>query len=96
MRARLARGEPAVIRFWYRESPSFLVPYRLTEVFPAEHDPPASVPGMVSVELDPRGRLLRLDAVPIPADGDPGDTSPDPALLLSGAGFSPQGRHPIL
>jgi hypothetical protein len=27
----LARGEPSVIRFWYRESPTYLVPHRTTE-----------------------------------------------------------------
>ena len=61
----LARGEPNVIRFWYRESPGYLVPHRTTEFFPAEHDPPLSVPGMVNLQLDTRGRLRRLEAVPV-------------------------------
>ena len=65
----LARGEPNVIRFWYRESPRYLVPHRTTEFFPAEHDPPLSVPGMVSLQLDPRGRLRRLEAVPVDLEG---------------------------
>jgi serine/threonine-protein kinase len=60
----LARGEPSVIRFWYRESPTYLVPHRTTEFFPSELDPPVSMPGMVSLELDTRGRLRRFEAVP--------------------------------
>ena len=37
----LGRGEPSVIRFWYRESPQYLVPHRVTEFFPpsAIHPP---------------------------------------------------------
>ena len=65
----LARGEPNVIRFWYRESPRYLVPHRTTEFFPAEHDPPLSVPGMVSLQLDTFGRLRRLEAVPVNLEG---------------------------
>lgn len=61
----LARGDPSVIRFWYRESSQFLVPYRITEFFPAQHDPPLAVPGMVSLELDTYGRLRQLEAVPV-------------------------------
>jgi hypothetical protein len=64
----LARGEPSVVRFWYRESPVYLVPHRTTEFFPSELDPPVSVPGMVSVQLDTRGRLRRLEAVPAETD----------------------------
>jgi serine/threonine-protein kinase len=61
----LARGEPNVIRFWYRESPQYLVPHRITEFFPTERDPPITVPGMVSLQLDARGRLRQLEAVSI-------------------------------
>ncbi len=70
----LARGEPSVIRFWYRESPQYLVPHRITEFFPTERDPPITVPGMVSLQLDTRGRLRRLEAVPIGRDEPDNDS----------------------
>ncbi len=86
----LSRGEPSVIRFWYRESPQFLVAHRITEFFPEEHDPPLNVPGMVTVELDPQGRLRRLAAVP-PERDDPGALSEEGqwTTLLEAAGFVP-------
>ncbi|MGH9333603.1 MAG: serine/threonine-protein kinase, partial [Vicinamibacteria bacterium] len=86
----LARGEPNVIRFWYRESPQYLVPHRITEFFPQQHDPPLSVPGMVSLELDPRGRLRRLDAAPPERDdSNPGSVDVDWTPLLAAAAFDP-------
>ena len=60
----LARGDPGLIRFWYRESPRFLVPHRLTELFPTELDPPLAVPGMVQLQLNTEGRLRQLQAMP--------------------------------
>ena len=66
----LTRGEPNVIRFWYRESPSYLVPHRTTEFFPTEHDPPLTLPGMVNIELDTQGHLRGLEAAP-PTHDDP-------------------------
>ncbi len=86
----LARGEPSVIRFWYRESPSYLVPHRITEFFPVEHDPPLSFPGMVNVQLDTQGRLRGLQAAPPKHD----DSSPvaedvDWAPLFTAAGLEP-------
>jgi serine/threonine-protein kinase len=62
-RALLAKGSPAVIRFWYRQSPHYLED-------PAEQNlislatPPPILSGMVSVNLNPQGRLLELAAVP--------------------------------
>ena len=87
----LARGDPSVIRFWYRESPRYLVPYRTTEFFPTPHDPPALVPGTVSLELDPRGRLRRLEAVP-PDHDEPGEGSrpPDWEPLFTAAALDPK------
>jgi serine/threonine-protein kinase len=65
-------GQPAVLYFWYRQSPSWLVqrqspndvlgygmPGRVT---PSE--PPLREPGMICVFLDPKGRLIELHAVP--------------------------------
>ena len=89
-KAALGRGEPSVVRFWYRESPRYLVPHRITEFFPAEHDPPASVPGTVGLELDTRGRLHSLEAVPPDLDDSPETTTPpDWGPLFAAAAFDP-------
>jgi serine/threonine-protein kinase len=85
---RLARGEPSAVRFWYRESPRPLVPHRTTEFFAAPHDPPDDAPGAVFVELDTRGRLRRLEAVPPDFDDSTGAAPPpDWGPLLAAAGF---------
>ena len=47
------------IRFVYRQSPRYLVPGNLFHLV-TEDDPPADVPGMASVVLDPTGRLVRV------------------------------------
>jgi len=90
----LARGEPNVFRFWYRESPQYLVPHRITEFFPAQHDPPLAVPGMVSVELDTRGRLRRLAAVPPERDDSNASMEVDWGPLLSAAALEPSDLRP--
>jgi serine/threonine-protein kinase len=53
----------ADLRFVYRESPVELVPANLFGVV-LYRDPPADVAGMVDVNLDSRGRLARLTAIP--------------------------------
>ncbi len=65
--ASLRTAEQGAVRFWYRQSPSYLVPHRVTppQFFPKEFDPPNSAPGMVLIELDLEGRLRRFDAVPL-------------------------------
>ena len=86
----LARGEPNVIRFWYRESPEYLVPHRITEFFPAEHDPPLSFPGMVNVQLDTQGRLRGLEAAPPAHDvSSPSEEGVDWTPLFTAAGLEP-------
>ena len=84
----LSRGDPGLIRFWYRESPRYLVPLRLTELFATELDPPMTQPGMVRVRLDTLGRLRELHAVP-PRSGreEPRETSWE--TLFASAGFDP-------
>jgi Protein kinase domain len=60
---RLRTASPPGILFWYRESPHPLVPNRRSGLV-SFADPPMTSAGMVSVILDPRGRLLELHAVP--------------------------------
>src|SRR5208282_2099931 len=62
-RDQLANGQPPLIYFWYRQSPQPLVvssPFS----YVSREDPPPIVSGMIELSLDPRGRLLQLDAVP--------------------------------
>jgi eukaryotic-like serine/threonine-protein kinase len=65
-------GRPAAIYFWYRQSPAPLISERFRgddagEIFVTKSDPPPLMAGMVGVELDPLGRLIRFEAVPSPA-----------------------------
>ncbi|MFZ0772793.1 MAG: serine/threonine-protein kinase [Candidatus Sulfotelmatobacter sp.] len=62
-------ARPSMLRFWYRQSPDDMV----AEDFHGEllnpgivtrDDPPATLSGMINVELDPQGRLTYLQAIP--------------------------------
>jgi len=68
---------PPAIHFWYRQSPHVLEPvatlHRITI-----SDPPMTFTNMITVLLDPRGRLDRLHVVP-PQRIDQTTTAPTPA-----------------
>jgi hypothetical protein len=92
-------GRPAAIYFWYRQSPVRLIPERYRGEDSAvglqatESDPPPTTSGMIGVELDPLGRLIRFEAVPSSGPQAP-STTPDWSILLAEAGvdaaaFSP-------
>ena len=59
----LTSGNAPVLRFWYRTSPRPLLPSPGAWQ-PGIADPPLSVPGMATVVLDDRGRLLEMVFVP--------------------------------
>ncbi|HEX5760394.1 MAG TPA: serine/threonine-protein kinase [Thermoanaerobaculia bacterium] len=90
----LAAAAPPALQFWYRESPRLLVPVTFfgerDNLFPdvTAFDPPPVEPGMVSVVLDPQGRLLALTAVPAEAEAA-GAPAPPPlwAPLFAAAGL---------
>jgi serine/threonine-protein kinase len=85
---RLGNMQPPAIVFWYRESPRMLVPqaFGLGTVEP--DDPPPIVSGMVSVILDPQGRLVEFDAVPPQVDKESGAVRPpDWKRLFDAAGL---------
>jgi serine/threonine-protein kinase len=105
----LESGRPAVMYFWYRQSPQPLaqksaslgvgfegVPGRVT---PA--DPPPTSPGMVSAYLDFQGRLIGFLAAP--AETGAGPAPPDWDLLFREAGLdrkqfeevAPAGAPPV-
>ena len=76
------------MRFWYRQSPEFLVPVRPSMVRPTPTDPPAVAPGMIRLEMDPLGRLLSFEAVPPRTDRVEGEPeSPKWSVLFALAGL---------
>ena len=93
---RLAIGRPAVVRFWYRTSPAPLAPHEISDVIRVRYtDPPNIVPGMVSMQLDPQGRLWYLLAVPPELGDAPGAQSPpDWGVLFRAAGLDVGRFHP--
>jgi hypothetical protein len=62
-RDQLARGQPPLIQFWYRQSPQSLASTNVDGIV-SRTDPPPISSGMVGLNLDPQGRLIQLDAVP--------------------------------
>ena len=86
-RDQLAKGQPPLIYFWYRQSPQPLVvgsPF--SDVSP--EDPPPIVSGMIGLSLDPQGRLLQLDAVPPQVEENPSPPAPfDWKALFTAAGL---------
>lgn len=62
---RISNARPPAIFFWYRQSPSRLVPYQAFNVHVTLTDPPLNVFGMFGLRLDPQGRLARIAAFPL-------------------------------
>ena len=79
---------PSAIQFWYRQSPSYLVPGNRRARSSSLSDPPHNSPGMARVLLDPSGRLRSLSVVP-PRLGTTEEPVPksDWALLFRRAGL---------
>ena len=79
----LRRGQPAVIYFWYRQSPRYLFPYN-KEMLTVD-DPPQLVTGMSGVSLDTLGRLVSFYQIPPQRDAAQGnapatEARPAPAM----------------
>jgi hypothetical protein len=86
---RIATGQPLTLYFWYRQSPVPLLP--LDRGRPAaiitQSDPAPTVPGMINIVLDPRGRLVAFHAVPSADVPVGGATRVDWAPLFAAAGL---------
>jgi len=85
---RLGNMQPPAIAFWYRESPRPLEPeaFGLGTVDP--EDPAPIISGMVSVTLDPQGRLVEFNAVPAQVDKSSAEVAPpDWKRLFDAAGL---------
>jgi Protein kinase domain len=86
-RVALADGRPAVHYFWYRQSPFLLEATGRHNVYGAvtAADPPLLHPGMATVFLDPKGRLLEFHALPAgPAGSATGDVDWGPWFEWAG------------
>jgi hypothetical protein len=62
-------GRPSYLSYWYRQSPRDLIAASFNDslLIPdvvSIDDPPSTVSGMITVRLDPQGRLMYLLAVP--------------------------------
>jgi serine/threonine protein kinase len=86
-------GQPALVHFWYRQSPRYFNPgYNLgvSEIFPAMF-----ASGELLVNLDPQGRLLNFMAVPPEKDETKGPAPPtDWNPLFQAAGLDPAKFQP--
>ena len=63
----VASGRPATIEYWWRSSPSVMVPFaQALAAGPsvALTNPPLTEPGMVGLKMDTLGNLIWLDVVP--------------------------------
>ncbi len=89
--AQLAKGQPPLIYFWYRQSPQYLeAPSTGDPRIPAvsPDNPPPTHSGMVGLNLDPQGRLIEFSAVPPQVEETPVPPRPaDWTALLTAAGL---------
>jgi len=90
----IARSRPAVLTFWYRQSPEPMLPRGLTDdmLIPGtidEDDPQRTMSGMIDVRLDPQGRLVYFEEIPPEKEDPAGQVSPTPdwKALFAAAGL---------
>jgi len=85
------RMPSSIVRFWYRQSPRFLVRRNVFSrggVGPG--DPPLSTSGESRIQLDASGRLVSLYMVPPERDESTGvSATPDWATLFGAGGLDP-------
>jgi eukaryotic-like serine/threonine-protein kinase len=67
LRERLAAGNPSALQFWYRGSPTVMIPADGHDRVSLD-DPAFNVSGMSEVLIDPEGRLIRLAVIPPQVD----------------------------
>src|SRR5580704_4344017 len=87
-------ARPSLLRYWYRQSPQYMLPTDFHDWFSPdileEADPPPTLSGMIRVELDPQGQLTYFEAIP-PQKEDPGTNAvaQDWNMLFAAAGLDP-------
>jgi len=86
-------SRPSVLRFWYRQSPAPLLALGMHDqmLVPGEireQDPISRLSGMVTVRLDPQGRLTYLEILPPEKEQPPAQVPPpDWNPLFTAAGL---------
>jgi serine/threonine-protein kinase len=87
-REQVSLGQPSLIFFEHRESPEYM---ETRDPFgqPTPNDPPTNISGMVSVDLDPQGRLIRFLGVPPQLDDGAPAQPMDWKKLFDAAGLDP-------
>ncbi|HXN50208.1 MAG TPA: serine/threonine-protein kinase, partial [Bryobacteraceae bacterium] len=104
-RAQLAKGQPPLIYFWYRQSPEYLEagtisedPFATPSVV-SPNNPPPTQSGMINLNLDAQGRLIEFSVVPPQVEETPAPRlAADWSGLLTAAGldmtrFAPAEPH---
>jgi serine/threonine protein kinase len=88
-RAQIAKGQPSLLDFVYRQSPRYLETYN-ADANVDTNDPPPIYSEMADVVLDPQGHLLFFRAVPPEMDTSTAPAGPvDWSTLLTAAGLDP-------
>jgi len=94
------KSRPSLLSFWHRQSPDYLTATEfksnlLTPGLVDLVDPPPILSGMVTVVLDPQGRLVRFAAMPPQKENAPGSPQPyDWNTLFNLAGLDLSQFHP--
>jgi predicted Ser/Thr protein kinase len=83
---RVMTGNPPALHFWYRGSPTVMIPTGdRPRVGP--DDPPMTVSGMTTLVLDPEGRMVRFSAIPPQVDPGTKPAETDWTILFDAAGL---------
>jgi hypothetical protein len=92
--AQVAKGQPPLIYFWYRQSPQFIEatakdnPIDIVVSVVSPTNPPPTQSGMVNLCLDAQGSLIEFSAAPPQVDAIPALQRPaDWTALLTAAGL---------
>jgi serine/threonine-protein kinase len=80
-------GDPSLVTFWYRESPSPLLAQRGLNMQPNFTDPPFEIPRMIRLRLDQDGKLRYLEAIPPQVERPAAAGSFDWSKLFQAAGL---------
>ena len=93
-RERFASGTPPALHFWYRSSPTVMVPTGNRSKV-SQDDPPLLISGMTTVVLDPDGRLVRFSAVPPQVDASWAQKPVDWKPMFDAAGLDFAAFKPV-
>jgi len=82
----LRSGAPTVVQFWFRSSPSIMLPFGQDDRVSLTN-PPLTTSGMTLLKLDPQGRLLEFNVIPPQVEPSPKAVSADWRPLFAAAGL---------